>query len=90
MKIAFLPEGKAFTIYTEAFDLSELGTLSHRRASHVEPTKKGTWQADLSPVDGPLLGPYAKRSEALTAERIWLEAHLMEVCDQGSDQAVLG
>lgn len=80
MIIAFLPEGKAFALYTEAVDLSGLGSLSHRRASHVEPSEKGAWRADLSPVGGPILGPYPKRSEALTAEVIWLEAHLMEVC----------
>ncbi len=80
MKIAFLPEGKAFMVYTEVFDLSNLGSYSHRRASHVEPTEKGSWRADLSPVGGPLIGPFQKRSEALSAEQDWLERHLMEVC----------
>jgi len=81
VKIAFLPEGKAFMLYTEVIDLSNLGSYSHRRASHVEPTENGSWRADLSPIGGPILGPYPKRSEALTAEVIWLEVHLMEVCE---------
>lgn len=80
MIIAFLPDGSAFTLYTETVDLTGLGDLVHRRASHVEPTEQGGWQADLSPVGGPLLGPFQKRSEALSAEQDWLEAHLMEVC----------
>jgi hypothetical protein len=41
----------------------------------VEPTLDGRWTADLAPVHGPVLGPFSSRSEALTAERHWLEAH---------------
>ena len=40
---------------------------------HVEPTPEGYWKVDLSPVKGPLLGPYRKRQEALDAEIQWLE-----------------
>jgi hypothetical protein len=51
--------------------LLQLGDASIRRASYVEP--KGTeWYADLSPVGGPLLGPFDFRSEALDAEAAWL------------------
>ena len=39
------------------------------------PTPDGRWRADLRPVVGPVLGPFAHRSEALEAERAWLEAH---------------
>ena len=35
----------------------------------------GRWSADLAPVCGPSLGPFALRSEALAAEREWLETH---------------
>ena len=45
-----------------------------RRASHVEPTDAGTWTADLAPVDGPTLGPFVTRREALAAEVNWLKA----------------
>ena len=31
-----------------------------RRASHVEPDEAGRWWADLSPVGGPRLGPFAR------------------------------
>jgi hypothetical protein len=43
-----------------------------QRASHVEPDASGAWWADLNPVNGPRLGPFAYRSEALTAEAEWL------------------
>ena len=60
-------------VYGEEIDLSTLGQLAIRRASHVEPDKHGRWLADLSPVAGPVLGPFERRSDALDAERRWLE-----------------
>jgi hypothetical protein len=56
--------------------------MSIRRASHVEPDDDGQWWADLSPVNGPHLGPFAKRSEALTAESSWLEQHIFAGLEQ--------
>ena len=61
-------------IYGEELDLRELGKLQITRASHVEPDRDGFWCADMGPVDGPVLGPYGSRSEALGAERRWLLA----------------
>ena len=65
--------GTVRCIYDEAIDLSVLGAVNISRASHVEPDGAGRWWADLQPVDGPVLGPFALRSEALSAERRWLE-----------------
>jgi len=31
------------------------------------------WQADMSPVGGPVLGPYRDRAEAIENEVVWLE-----------------
>jgi hypothetical protein len=56
-------------IYGEELDLREIGTLQITRASHVEPDAKGIWWADMGPVEGPVLGPYVSRSEALGAEQ---------------------
>lgn len=53
----------------------DIGVLSVRRASHVEPTDDGRWAADLSPVGGPVLGPFDTRREALSEEVLWLEAN---------------
>jgi hypothetical protein len=33
------------------------------------------WYADMLPVDGPVLGPFNKRQEALDAEITWLREH---------------
>ena len=53
----------------------QLGAASIRRASHVEPNAQGDWEADLSPVGGPTLGPFVKRADALAAEVAWLNEH---------------
>ena len=62
-------------IYQEEIDLGVLGRPTITRASHVEPDRDGRWRADLTPVGGPVLGPFDRRSEALEAEREWLERH---------------
>ena len=59
-------------IYGEELDLREIGKLQITRASHVEPDAEGYWWADMGPVDGPVLGPFKSRTEALRAERAWL------------------
>lgn len=75
MELVILPNGAIRCVYDEAIELAELGSLEIRRASHVEPTTDGTWTADLSPVGGPIIGPLPLRTEALDAERQWLESH---------------
>jgi hypothetical protein len=75
MELVITPKGELHCIYEEAINLQRFGTISIRRASHVEPTAEGQWLADLSPVAGPALGPFANRSQALTAERNWLQTH---------------
>ncbi len=68
--------GQVQCLYGETIDLAALGPLSIRRASEVEPDEDGQWWADLEPVHGPRLGPFVRRSEALTAEAVWLEQYL--------------
>ena len=75
MEIRIDPGGTIRAIYDETLELASLGQLSIRRASHVEPTTDGRWTADLSPVNGPVLGPFERRSEALRAELAWLHEH---------------
>ena len=75
MQLVIERNGDVRCIYTEGIDLHQLGPLSIRRGSHVEPTSNGDWTADLSPVSGPELGPFATRTEALDAEVEWLQAN---------------
>ena len=67
--------GQVRCLYDESIDLATLGRTEIARASHVEPNAEGRWQADLGPVGGPVLGPFARRSAALEVEAAWLEAH---------------
>ena len=69
-------DGGVRCIYDEALDLREIGKLQITRASHVEPDAEGHWWADMGPVDGPVLGPFMSRTEALGAERGWLNQRM--------------
>ena len=73
MQLVIDPTGDVRCVYDEALPLADFGRLTIQRGSHVEPTAAGHWTADLSPVGGPLLGPFESRSAALDAEREWLE-----------------
>jgi hypothetical protein len=72
------PAGQIHCLYGEALDLASFGAVTIRRASHVEPDQDGQWWADLSPVQGPRLGPFVFRSNALAAEVAWLEGNWLE------------
>ena len=74
------PTGNARCLYTEALPLALIGRCKIERASHVEPTDDGRWMADMSPVGGPMLGPYELRSTALANEVKYLEEHVL--CQQ--------
>ena len=73
MDLIVAPTGIVTAIYAEEIDLHSLGTTTITRASHVEPDETGQWFAEM--VDGPALGPFLKRSEALAAEIDWLTRH---------------
>jgi hypothetical protein len=75
MELVVGVDGMARCVYGEELDLRALGKLQITRASHVEPDAEGYWWADMGPSGGTMLGPYGSRSEALEAERGWLEAH---------------
>ena len=72
MELAVGCDGGEKCIYDEALDLREIGRLTITRASHVEPDAEGYWWADMGPVEGPVLGPFRRRTEALGAEPEWL------------------
>ncbi len=75
MELVINSSGDIRCVYGEAVNLSELGRLSIQRGSHVEPTANGQWTADLSPVQGPQLGPFDCRTQALEAEVAWLNQY---------------
>jgi hypothetical protein len=75
MQLLIDRQGQVRCIYGEAIDLAALGPLTIHRGSYVEPDDQGRWWADLAPVGGPRIGPFDRRSEALDAERTWLETH---------------
>jgi hypothetical protein len=81
MEIIITTNGQGRCVYDEAIDLTALGHVTIQRASHVEPDDEGRWQADLSPVDGPVLGPFERRSSALDAEQRWLRHHWLLKCN---------
>ena len=71
--IRISPAGTVQFIYRDALrPLLTAGDGHIRRASHVDPTTDGRWTADLTPMKGPILGPYPTRADALTAETEWL------------------
>ena len=75
MELLITSGGGVRCVYSEELNLQELGRLSIQRGSHVEPTSDGQWTADLSPVNGPVLGPFTTRTAALSAEEAWLLEH---------------
>jgi hypothetical protein len=78
MLLLVLTTGEIRCLYDEMIDLTQLGQPAITRASHVEPDADGEWWADLSPVEGPQLGPFQHRTEALGAEQSWLETNWLE------------
>lgn len=72
-----LPDGRlAFIYHDDLADLTREGWAVIRRVSDVEPDALGQWWADMARVNGPKLGPFVKRGDALAAEREWLQANL--------------
>lgn len=80
MDIIITAGGNLRFIHNDEFSiLMDNGHTTITRASHVEPASVygiGTarqWAADMSPSNGPVLGPFESRSDALAAEVKWLQ-----------------
>ena len=67
-------DGSVRMIYDETIDVRSLGDPTIRRGSYVEPAKGGRWKVDLTPMNGPVLGPFTSRSVALEEEVAWLRS----------------
>lgn len=83
MQLVISPTGVVQCVYDEVINLPALGSLEIQRASQVEPNADGAWQADLSKMLGPILGPFELRSQALLAEREWLETQWLGMAWSG-------
>ena len=85
-KIVIAPDGTFTFVHDDdlvALLTGDDATLVIRRASHVEPAPAGGWTADLSPVGGPVLGPFTRHDEAIAAEREWLDREGLERIAKG-------
>ena len=82
--------GAVRCVYAEDLDLAAIGSVRITRASHVEPDEAGRWWADIAPAGGPILGPFARRSAALAAERQWLEQNLISLTQGPAEQSAAG
>ena len=74
--VTFIHEDAEKAMGRDILHLRQIADLTTKRASHVEPDANGDWFADMSPVNGPILGPFPLRIDALAAEHQWLEMHL--------------
>ena len=78
--IAIRPNGVIEFMYDDDLrPLFETGEPKIRRASHVEPTPDGLWQADLSPIGGPVLNATQRREDALRQEAQWIQKEYLRV-----------
>lgn len=80
MNVIIDQQGNLRTIYNEALDLSACGEVTITRASNVEWSPGIGWHAYMGEpfnMDGPVLGPFAKRSEALAAEVAFIEENVL-------------
>ena len=78
--------GNVRLIYDETINLHCLGDPIVRRASYVEPVERGGWIADLSLMNGPILGPFKMRGEAIEKEVRWLRSYWLLV--EGDNHAI--
>lgn len=77
-------DGSIEAIYSDAVPFRELaqalgGDLRIARASHVEPTPEGLWEASMAPSRGGVLGPFDLRQQALDAEIAWIRREVLGV-----------
>ena len=75
--VRFNANGEAVFIYEDGHPCLKLGRAETKRASHVEPTEDGMWQADMGPVGGPRLSKSISRSTSLKLENEWMTENLL-------------
>jgi len=100
-KLLISKNGEITTVYSPkvAAVLSQLGDITIKRASHVEPgaglalnakaalvnanrwsdKSHVEWFADLTPIHGPILGPFVDNAAAVAAEVEYINTHLSRI-----------
>lgn len=73
MDLFISPQGLIRSLYSDLVEFERLGHITIDRASHVEPDERGQWYAHI--IEGPTLGPFSKRGDAIAAEMTWLTAN---------------
>lgn len=75
--VRFNPDGSLLFIYEDEHPCLDLGRALTQRASHVEPTEDGMWQADMGPIGGPKLNKTVAREASLLSEMIWIRTKVL-------------
>jgi hypothetical protein len=70
-------DGSVQSLYNDSMELQEIGNINIKRASFVEP-EGNLWYADLKPINGPKLGPFKKRTDALNEEHNYINNLLQQ------------
>jgi hypothetical protein len=70
-------DGVITCIYTENIDLNELGSVTTKRGSHVEPANNNSWYCDLSPLGHPVFDGFRTRTAALEFEVDYIEKNIL-------------
>lgn len=82
VEIMIAPDGTIAFIHNDSVteQLRQVGDVSIKRASNVEPTENGQWNVDMTPVGGPERLPetFDRRSDALASEVQYLKEHFAE------------
>ncbi len=83
-------DGKVIFIYEETvakmFESLGFKFDNCQRVSNVEP-EGNVWYADMKPVNGPKLGPFDTRKEALDAEVAWVNGKLADILTLQQERA---
>lgn len=78
-QIKISPAGKVTQIYEDDDPYQFVGQTTIRRASRVEPTEDGKWEADMSLLGDEhkdvKLGPFDFRTQAIAAEIAYINKH---------------
>ena len=66
---------KELTEAARSWLMDKFEQITDHLAEAADVRNRQKWWADMIPMNGPVLGPFDTRSEALAAERVWLDEH---------------